>query len=88
MSVALCDPTRCAANACVRRVTHEGMCLSACETMGVQECRSGVTKESSAWDRQQDSARDEAVKRFDGAGDGGKTRMAGRGWQNGNSPGT
>lgn len=71
----------------MRRVTHEGMCLVTCKTLRQGNRRGGVTRKFefperlSAWDRQQHSARRDTVRLFDGAGDGGKTRVPGRGWQ-------
>lgn len=41
----------------------------------------GDARKANPRDRQQHSARDEAVKRFDGAGEDGRTKSAGRGWQ-------
>jgi hypothetical protein len=72
----------------VRRVTHEGMCSLTCET-----CATGhaglpeVPDRSNVWDRQQDSARMNAVELFDGAGDSGRTRVPGR-WRERYNSGT
>lgn len=47
--VALCSTARCTTDACVRRVTHEGMCLPFCETLetkgfGEWESEIGIPK--------------------------------------------
>jgi hypothetical protein len=43
-----------------------------------RRCYLAYRSELNAWDRQQDSARMNTVKLFDGVGDGAKTRL--RGW--------
>jgi len=67
----------------VRRVTHEGMCLMGCKTFGWGTNTTvlpGVPRNASAWGRQTPakSARMNAVKLFDGVGDGVKARLWGR----------
>jgi hypothetical protein len=41
--VALCDPTGCTKEACVRRVTHESMCSVTCKTLRQGNRSGGVT---------------------------------------------
>jgi hypothetical protein len=75
----------------VRRVTHEGMCSLTCETTGRRMGTAGlpgVPARSNVWDRQQDSARMDTVELFDGAGDGGRTRVPGAVWRERYNSGT
>jgi hypothetical protein len=64
----------------VHRVTHEGMCSLTCKTGGMEMDTTAlpeVPESLSDWDRQQYSARKNAVKLFDGAGEDGRTRLPG-----------